>query len=146
RNCETQNPYQNRVRLNGSYPLPWDLQAAAVFQSLPAANYAANYTAATAAIQPSLGRPLAGGTRNVTVDLLAPGSSFLEHRINQFDVRLTKRFRLEGHSRVQANFDLYNLLNSSTTLQVNSTLGPKWLQPTQILDARLIKFGVQVDF
>src|SRR5262249_20198034 len=122
------------------------LQAAAVFQSLPAANYAANYTVSTTAIQPSLGRPLAGGTRNVTLDLLAPGSSFLDQRINQVDVRLTKLFRFQGRSRLSANVDMYNLLNSSTTLQVNSTVGPKWLQPTQILDARLIKFGVQVDF
>ena len=49
-NCESQNPYQSRIKFNGSYPLPWDFRVAAVFQSLPAANYGANYTVSSAAI------------------------------------------------------------------------------------------------
>src|SRR5262245_3519897 len=144
--CESANPYQNRIRLNGSYPLPYDLQVAAVYQRLPSANYAALYTVSTAAIAPSLGRPLAGGTRNVTVDLLSTGSAYLDQRINQLDLRLTKMFPLPGSSRVRANVDLYNLFNASTVLNVISTYGSRWLQPTQILDGRLLKFSAQIDF
>jgi len=29
---------------------------------------------------------------------------------------------------------------------VNNTVGPNWKSPTSILQGRLIKFGVQVDF
>ncbi len=145
-NCKSQNPYQHRVRLSGSYPLPWDFRMAAVFQNLPAANYAANYTVSSAAIAPSLGRPLAGGTANVTIDLLAPGAEYLDQRITQVDVRLTKTLRFGGARRLQANLDLFNLFNGSTVLQVNSTYGPNWLKPAQILDARLLKFSMQFDF
>ena len=45
-----------------------------------------------------------------------------------------------------ANVDPYNLFNSSAALQVNGTYGPNWRQPTLILDARLLKFSVQMDF
>ena len=144
-NCESQNPYQSRIKFNGSYPLPWDFRVAAVFQSLPAANYGANYTVSSAAIQPSLGRPLAGSTANVTIDLLPQGANYLDERITQVDVRLTKLFRFASR-KLQANLDVFNLFNSSTVLQVNSTYGQNWLKPTQILDGRLLKFGVQFDF
>ena len=143
-NCKSQNPYQHRIRMNGSYALPWHSQVAATFQNIPAANYAANLTVPNAAIQPSLGRPLAG-TTNVTIDLLPAGSAYLSDRITQLDVRFSKMLRF-GQSTLQANVDLYNALNASTVLQVNSTYGPSWLMPTQILDARLLKFSVQVDF
>jgi hypothetical protein len=145
-NCESQNPYQHRVRLSGSYPLPWDLRVAAVFQSLPSANYAANYTVSSAVIAQSLGRPLAGGTANATIDLLPQGSAYLDERITQVDLRLTKTVRFGGARRVQLNMDAFNLFNGSTVLQVNSTFGANWLKPTQILDARLLKFSLQVDF
>ena len=46
----------------------------------------------------------------------------------------------------QANFDLYNVLNSSAVLWRNQTYGADWLTPTSILDARLAKFSVQYDF
>jgi hypothetical protein len=144
--CQSENPYQNRIRLNGSYPLPFDLQVAAVYQSLPAANYAALSSVSTTAIQPSLGRPLAGGTRNVTIDLLGTGAAYLDQRINQLDLRMTKMFRLPGRNRVRANIDLYNAFNVSTVLNVISTYGSRWLQPTQILDGRLLKFSAQIDF
>ena len=143
-NCKSDNPYQHRVRVNGWYPLPWDMQIAATFQNLPSANYAANYTVANAAIQPSLGRPLSGAT-NITIDLLPAGSAYLDERITQLDLRLTKSVRF-GSRKVQANFDVFNVFNANTVLQVNSTFGPNWLRPTQILDARLLKFSMQIDF
>jgi hypothetical protein len=144
-NCESQNPYQSRIKLNGSYPLPRGLQAAVVYQNLPAAVYGAAYTVSTTAIAPSLGRQLAGGTRNVTIELLPTGSGYVDQRVNQFDARFSKILRAGG-MRWQGNVDVYNLFNSSAVLQVNSTYGPNWRQPTQILDARLLKFSIQADF
>ena len=146
-NCETGNPYQHRFKVNGSVPLPWNLQAAAVYQSLPGPNYGAVFTATNAQIAPSLGRNLAGGVGTVTIDLLQPLSQFLDERINQVDVRLTKLVRT-ARGRFQFNFDIYNLLNGSTILWPNTTYGDgsSWLRPTSTLDARLIKFGAQFDF
>jgi hypothetical protein len=141
--CETGNPYQHRFRMNGSVALPYGLQAAAVYQSLPGPNYDANYTFGNAQIQ-GLGRSLSGGVSAITVNLVPPLSQFLD-RINQVDVRLSKILRT-GRSRYQFNFDAYNLSNSSAVLWVNSTYGPNWLSPTSTLDGRLIKFGIQYDF
>ncbi len=144
--CDIQNPYQHRVKVSGSYPLPGGFQASAVFQNLPGVNYGALYTATTAQIAPSLGRSLAGGVRTVTVDLLQPFSQF-GPRMSQLDVRFTKKFAL-NKTRIQANFDIYNVMNANTVVSYNNTITnqAKWLQPTQILDARLAKFSVQFDF
>jgi hypothetical protein len=131
--------------LNGSYPLPWDLQAAAVFQNLPGAYYSAFQTVTTAQIAPSLGRNLAGGTRTITVDLLPLYAQFVKQRINQLDFRLSKFFRV-GKNRIQGNLDVFNLPNTSTVLSVNQTYGSAWLQPTQILPGRMVKLGFQLDF
>ena len=68
-----------------------------------------------------------------------------EGRIQQVDLRLSKVFRF-GAARIQGMFDIYNLLNASPILQINTTYGPDWAKPTAVLDARLFKFGVQVDF
>ena len=123
-NCESGNPYQSRFRFNGSYPMPWGFQVAGVYQSLPGASYSANYTYTTAQAQAGgLGRPLSGGARNATIDLLPRGSSYLDQRINQLDLRFTKMFRFQGRNRLQANMDVYNLFNGNTPLQVNQTYG-----------------------
>ena len=58
--CESGNPYQNLVKVNGSVPLPWGLQAAAVYQSIPGPNYDAFYIG-NAQIQ-GLGRPPLSGS------------------------------------------------------------------------------------
>jgi hypothetical protein len=141
--CETGNPYQHRFRMNGSVALPYGLQAAALYQSLPGPNYDANYTYGNAQIQ-GLGRNLSGGVSAITLNLVPPLSQFLP-RIKQLDARLSKIFRV-AHGRYQVNFDVYNLLNSGTILWVNSSYGATWLSPTSTLDARLIKFGIQYDF
>jgi Carboxypeptidase regulatory-like domain len=170
-NCESGNEYQHRFKLNGTLPLPWGLQAAAVFQSLPGPLYggsaagvggttsatgvgggtATGYgggavlTVTTAEIAPSLGRNLAGNTRTVSIDILPPFKYSLDTRVSQLDFRLSKVFSA-GTTRIQGNFDLYNALNASTVLNVRQQLDAAWLQPTQIMAARLVKFGVQLDF
>jgi len=146
-NCDYQNPTRANFRLNGSIPLGGGFQAAAVYQNLPALNYGAQATYSSAQIAPSLGRQLsAGGT--VTIDLLKPFSKFLDDRINQLDLRLSKKWRTGGLG-FQLNTDLYNVINRSAVLNTNSvygTNGVNWLKPSQVLDARLFKMGVQVDF
>jgi hypothetical protein len=143
--CKTANVYQQRFKLNGSYPLPWNLQAAAVFQDLPGAYYSAFATYTTAQILPSLGRNLAGGTKTITVDLLPLYNHFVDQRIVQLDLRLSKILQL-GRARLQGNLDVFNAINSSTVLTVNQTYGTDWLKPTQIMPGRMFKVGFQLDF
>lgn len=144
-NCESGNPYQNRFKLNGSVLLARDVQVAFVYQNLPGAPYTALTTFTAAQIAPSLGRNLAGNTPNIQIDLLPAGSGYLDDRINQLDLRASKILRVYG-SRLQANFDVFNIFNANTIVGVNGTVGPNWLVPTAILDGRLMKFSFQVDF
>jgi len=142
-NCDVQIPYQNRIKINGSYSLPWDVQIAAVAQSNPGANYSANLAFTNAQIQPSLGRALSGAT-TVTIPLAKPYSLY-GPRINQLDLRATKLLRF-GSRRLQANFDAYNVFNVNTPVTLFGTYNARWGQPTQVLDGRLVKFSAQLDF
>jgi hypothetical protein len=143
-NCKIDVPYQSRVKINGSFTFPFGIQVAAVAQSNPGANYGANRTYTLAEVQPSLGRPLSGGLTTVVIPLVKPLSVF-GPRINQFDLRGTKIFRL-GTRRLQANVDAYNLFNSNTPVTLFGTYNARWGQPTQVLDGRLVKFSAQIDF
>ena len=130
-----------------------DVLLAVVFQSLPdfdggaaqgpAVGIAAFYDATNAEVQPSLGRKLSGRAKDVEVNLVEPGSEFLERR-NQLDLRLAKILRLAG-SRATLSVDLYNALNSSRVNGVNDTFD-SWFKPEDIMMARFIRFSGQIDF
>ena len=133
-----------QVKFNGSIPLPADTMISATLQSLPGLTYIATYTATTAEIAPSLGRNLSGGTRTLAVPLIMP-QTMREKRRAQVDLRLAKYVNL-GRRRVQANFDLYNVLNSSDILGENTTFGANWRKPTLVLNGRLIQFSANMTF
>ena len=63
-------------------------------------------------------------------------------RVTQLDVRFGKAFRVQ-RGRIQASLDLFNVLNSSAILALNTTYGSSWLWPTQILQGRLAKLGME---
>jgi hypothetical protein len=136
---------QTQIKLNGSYPLPYDIFVSAVYQNLPGPSYTADWPAPVASIQPSLGRVLSGGARTATVPLLAPQLEF-EDRTTRLDVRLAKSVRLGQGIRIQGNVDLYNLLNSSSILATTSAYGARWLVPTLVLEPRILQFSAQVNF
>ena len=142
--CDVNPPYVTQFKVLASYALPWDIRASVNFQSLPGAVLAAAYPATTLEIAPSLGRPLAGGTKSVTIQLIQPFSQF-GPRINQADIRVARSFRV-GRAKLQAMFDVYNLTNSSAVLQYNTNWGSTWLQPTVLLNGRLAKVGAQLEF
>ena len=126
------------------YPLPWAFQASATYQNTSGIPITATYPVSSAQIVPSLGRNLAAGaTATATVDLIPPNSLF-EDRLQQVDLRFTRRFEI-GRAKVRGNFDLYNLLNGSAILSENLGYGLRWLQPVQILGGRVLKFSGQLD-
>ena len=77
--------------------------------------------------------------------MLAPYTVF-EERINQVDLRLSKTVQGRSRLRLEGQFDCYNAFNANPVLAMNTTVGPSWLTPTQVLDARLFKFGVVAEF
>ena len=93
--CHIAPPWSagTQVKLSAVYPLPYYFQVSANFQSIPGPVITASYAAAVADVQKTLGRPLSGGARNVTVNLISPGTQY-DTRINQLDARIARTFRV----------------------------------------------------
>jgi hypothetical protein len=144
-----------QFKLNGVLPLPWDFQVSGVFQNLPGTADVINRATATCAlticgtytnaqIAPSLGRNLsAGATTTVSVPIVPPRTLY-EDRLSQLDFRVTKIFKVR-QTRLKANVDLYNALNSSAVTGVSGTY-PAFLIPATIMQARFVRFSGQFDF
>ena len=81
----------------------------------------------------------------VTIPIVLPNTLLFEDRLTQVDWRFTRIFRAGG-TRLNLNFDTYNLLNAATILASNAAYGPSFRLPTGVLGARIIKFGAQIDF
>lgn len=159
--CRVTPPWSasTQVKFSGAFPLPYDFQVAATFQDLPGIpqsnwnNVLSTQTGVGLATAPftnaqvsgSLGRQLsAGPNATVSVPLIAPATLY-EGRIRQVDFRFSRSFRVRN-LRVEPQFDIYNALNSSPVLAVNTNFGAAFLRPTQILAGRLLKVGAQVTF
>ena len=141
--CHNVPPYRAQWKLLGSKSLPWDLRASGTFQYVPGPAIAANYSfRSNEAI--GLNRAFTGATTR-TVQLIEPGTMY-EAGFNQLDLRLTKKVRLGGSKNLDLMADLYNVFNDNGVVRLNTTYGSNWLRPTQILEGRLFKFGVQYDF
>jgi hypothetical protein len=83
---------------------------------------------------------------SVTIPLVAPGTEFLP-RLNQVDLSLGKWFQIGG-TRIQGQIDLFNTLNASTIVGYRSTnfATPAYLQPSGVLQARLIRIGTRINW
>ena len=142
--CRQTTNFLTQVKAIGSYTLPKiDVQVSGTLQSNPGPVIAANYVAANAIIQPSLGRPLSGNAANATVNLVAPGTLYGE-RSNQVDLRISKLLNMRG-TRTQLSLDVFNLMNANAVLTQNNNYAT-WQRPQVIMYARFIKLGVQMDF
>jgi hypothetical protein len=144
--CRVETPYLTQVKLLGSYTVPRvDVQTSLTFQSIPGPQILANVVYPSAAVAPSLGRPLSTGpASNATINVIPFGTEYGD-RLNQLDLRVGRIFRF-GDRRIAANFDLFNVLNANAVLIENAAFGAVWRQPLSILGARLMKFSVNVDF
>jgi hypothetical protein len=142
--CHASGRFRTQVKGFAAYTIPRiDLLVSAALQSVSGPALSANYVAANALVQPSLGRPLSGNAANVTVNLIEP-RSFYGERMNQLDLRFGKLLRYAG-TRVQLNVDLYNVLNQAAVL-TESNAYSSFRTPTAVLPPRLFKIGVQYDF
>jgi hypothetical protein len=144
--CHTKTPWLTQVKFGGSYTLPWDVQVSGTLQSFQGPNITASATFTNNQIAPALGRNLSQGS-TATVALIQPNTIFGK-RLNQIDVRFAKNLKT-GTTRIKGMMDVFNIANINTVTNVNTTYGTtgaSWLVPTQISLARLVKFGVQVDF
>jgi hypothetical protein len=156
--CRQDQPFQTQAKGFASYTVPRiDLQVGATWQNIPGPVIQANYIVPNAAIAPILGRNLAGNAANQTVGLLnfisqlggnTPVTTPVDlagDRLNQIDFRVAKLLRF-GRTRTLVGVDLFNALNSSAITSFLPTYGPRWLTPTGIIQARIVKVSAQLDF
>jgi hypothetical protein len=146
--CHITEPFRTQANALASYVVPKvDVQVSGIFQSRPGGSLAANWVVPTATVAQSLGRPLAGGAANVTVNLLDPWAR-THDRVNQLDLKVAKIVRV-GRTRMTVGVDVFNALNSSAVLARQQTYSPTtqaWLTPTTVIDARFAKISGQIDF
>jgi len=151
--CHVVKPFkaQTQLKLYGSLPLPAGFVVSGTYQNLSGPEIVADYPASTTEIAPSLGRNLSGGVQSIVVPLLEP-QTYFEDRVTRLDLRVSKIVRLTSQLRVQLNADAYNALNSGAIRSgaaggaINTTFGPRWRQPLQILDPRILQFSALVSF
>ena len=147
--CDATPPFRTTFKMSAAYQLPYEFQLSGSFLSRPGPSVAANYTV-TAGIA---GRPIVGSTAGATtigVNLVQPNTVFLG-TFNQLDLRLGRTFRVGSRTRIQGFADFFNILNAGTVTRVNETYGAvaatnAWMRPTAIMDARYVRFGMQMSF
>jgi hypothetical protein len=153
--CNVAPPWSQatQVKFMAVYPLPWHILTSAIYQNSSGIPITASYVATNAEVLPSLGRNLgscrgaATCTANLTVELIPPNSLF-EPRLQQVDLRFSRIFQF-GARKLRGDVDIYNLLNASNVLNMNTTYsapGGVWQDVTQILGGRLVRLGFQVEF
>jgi hypothetical protein len=153
--CHVAPPWPSGTQLKflAVYPLPWDLETSAIFQNSPGIPITASYVVTNAQVRQALGRNLAAcpsqavTTCNATVrtELIPPNTMF-EPRLTQIDLRFSRLFRLGGTARLRGHLDIYNVFNASNVLSMVYTHGGAWQNATQVLSARLLRVGAQLDF
>ena len=155
RACHRDYPYRPDLKMSGSYTLPWDIQLAGTFQHSrgiqtggAGPSLLANWTVTSAVAQPFIGRPWTGVASRI-VGLIREGDDYGKHNLNQLDLKLAKRFTV-NKVRLRADFDLYNVFNSSWPYTVSNTYAntatSNWQRPTNVLQHRFFKLGGHISF
>ena len=150
--CNVASGFLTQFRGLASYVIPKiDAQISAIFQSKPGPAILANWAVPSAVVAQSLGRPLAGGAPNITVNLIEPGTVY-GNRVNQLDLRLAKNLRFGG-KRTMLSVDLYNALNTGAILTYNTTYAPPtattpsvFQQPLTVATPLMVRFTGEFSF
>jgi hypothetical protein len=138
----TDVPFQLNVA--GSYMLPKDFLIALKYQ-------------ARSGIPLVRQLGVRGLTQNETVYVAPRGEDRTEFVAALVDLRFSKQFSLGERARFDAIIDLFNLLNTNSILDQNTsvgtssgpavaTLAPTWGRPSLIVTPRIIRLGVRLSF
>jgi hypothetical protein len=149
--CDSGAPGQNlatggfttQVKALGAYVFPTiNVQISGTFQSIPGQLVEANYLQfGTGTLGRAFGSSVIVPFRSFQI--VEPRSVRMD-RINQFDLRLSKIFRV-GATKTNVNFDLYNLFNSNAITAENFAFDA-WRAPQYVIPARFFKLSAQFDF
>ncbi|HUR32553.1 MAG TPA: TonB-dependent receptor [Vicinamibacterales bacterium] len=156
-------PFNTQFKIAGSVPLPWKLEAGASFQTyrylfgtgVPSLTFAGStvwqITRTTRYPADCKGPCTPGGLVNpnqtaATLNVpLQPQGTTPSGRIQQLDVNVGRWIKFRSVS-VKPELSLFNGLNNRATLNVRSQLflTSAYLQPSEVLQPRILRIGLQV--
>ncbi len=127
----------HQIRAGGTYLMPYDIQFSGAIRSATGLPLSRNW---------SVGRSIVPNLTQVTqvVQVLPRGEVRLD-RFNILDLRFSKTFRIKG-TTLEGIADLFNVLNANATTGEVQTVGSSLGRPSEILDARMLRLGVQFRF
>ena len=128
--------------VTGTYRLPFDISVAGFLQSK--SGLKGQRTNLFRQVDPDGGTPIAQ-LSTLTLRLEPYGSRHLAAQ-NILSVRSSKEFSLGAGRRIAAEFDVYNLLNSSAPLSATFASGPTFGYVTNVLPPRIARMGVRFRF
>jgi len=152
--CHQDLPYRPDFKFLGSYTLPGEIVFSGTYQYSrgiqnggAAPSILATWAAPASAT--NLGRGYANAATTRTFNLIPVGYNYGNFNLNQLDLRASKRFRLDRY-RFRVDFDAYNVLNSNWPFTVTTTFSNAasslFLRPTNVLQSRFFKLGLNFDF
>jgi hypothetical protein len=153
--CDRDYPFRPDAKISGSYILPWEIQLSGTYQFTRGVqsggagpSVGASWPVVSAVALPQIGRRWTG-VASRTIQLIREGLDYGDYNLNQIDLRLAKRFRMNRAS-LRLDFDIYNILNSSWPFTINNTFSTaatsQWRRPTNVLQHRFFKLGGQFSF
>ncbi|MEY4634344.1 MAG: hypothetical protein RJA55_142 [Acidobacteriota bacterium] len=120
------------LRVSGSYNLPWG-----IMYSTSLLGQTGDYYFREVQIR--------DGNNVLTAIRVDPQAGRYEWT-SIWDNRLSKRFKTFGNQSLEATFDLFNTMNVNTIREQTNRVGSTYLQPTEIIAARVFKLGVKYRF
>jgi len=126
-----------QLTLAGTWMLPLGVMMSGSVRSATGQPLTRTYTV-TRSIVPNLTQV------SQSVNLVPRGEYRLQNN-NLVDLRIAKIFKVKG-ARLEAIADLYNILNSNATVGEVTVVGPSLGRPSEILQARFLRLGIQLKF
>ena len=129
-------------KIGGTYDMPWGIVFSTNFQHASGYPEYASYSVTSSNLP--AGQTLVQGSQTVYVQ---PSGFQRLPSVNIWDVRFAKIFKFRERYQIQPEFDIYNLNNSSAVTSVNQSVNSAlYLNPTNVINGRLLKVGIKIDF
>ena len=137
--CDYPRAWQSLYKAHGAYPLPGGVIVSGFVQGYPGPDVDANQTFTAMAD----GTELTEG-QNITVDLLPHEVLFMPFQ-RKIDIRVMRRFNI-GNTQIAPVLDIFNLLNVNTVTSENQTFGSEWQRIRNIMQARYMRVGLELEW
>jgi hypothetical protein len=128
--------------MNGTYMLPYSISLSAI------GTFKSGLT-----VDPQAGTDLNGDGFNTDRPGTLARNSFRMPTWKSIDISAAKSFALGGSQALEVRMDVFNLLNATNVMQVNTTYGrvvgsplPTFMQPTRVANPRQFQFAARYRF